>query len=99
LPHFAGPCHFSIYRSGMVVGGMMGLAGVGLTLWPERLHRSPLLKRVAILLGCAGVLAEGLYAAKEGPVAIVTNAFSLWVVLGPLIVGIHCLYRVFSKPA
>jgi hypothetical protein len=84
--------------SGMVLGGIMGLTGIGLSLWPERLHRSPRLKRTAILLGCAGILAEALYTATDGPRAIASNAFSLWVVVGPLIVGGHCLYRVFSKP-
>lgn len=85
--------------SGMVIGGISGLTGIGLALWPERLRRNPILKHAAILLGSAGILAEGLYAAKEGLRAITSNAFSLWVVLGPLIVGIHCLYRVYCKPA
>jgi sulfite exporter TauE/SafE len=79
--------------SGMVIGGILGLIGIWLALlWPELPHRSPL-KYVAILFTCAGLLAEGLYVAKEG----VSNIFSLWVVLGPLIVGVHCLYRVYRS--
>jgi hypothetical protein len=106
LPHLltSSPDGFVALRtflllSGVVIGGILGLTGIWLALRPERLHRSPLLKYAAILFSCAGLLAEGLYAATEGTREITSNVFPLWVVLGPLIVGIHCFYRVFSKPA
>ncbi len=97
-PSNSAALHSFILVSGMVIGGLLGLIGIGLAFRPERLHQNRKLKSTAVFLGCAGILAEGIYVAHEGLSAVASNCFSLWVVAGPLLVGAHCVYRVFLSP-
>ena len=76
----------------MVVGGMLGLLSIGMAFDPNRLRRSACLRMMAVAFGCAGILAEILFAQSGGGTP---NLFRLWVLLGPVLVGAHCAYRVF----
>jgi len=79
----------------MILCGTLGLTGITIAS-AERLRRDPRLKRLAVLFGCAGVAAETIYVLNEGFRATASNPFTLWALLGPLIIGLHCLYRSFQ---
>jgi hypothetical protein len=78
----------------------MGFLGLwtGVLLGPAGLCRRPRLKRIAILFGCAGILVDVPVLVAYGVMTIRNfdpeQLFMDWMLLGPLIVGIHCFYRL-----
>ena len=80
----------------MVVGGVSGLVSIGMAFEPDRLRRNVRLRMIAVAFGCAGILAEILYLQSIGSKEA-SNPVMLWIFLGPVVVGGHCAYRVFSQ--
>ena len=83
----------------MFLGGILGLTAIAMACSPNRLRRSPRLRLLALLFACAGVAAETVCIAEEGFRVTGSNLFMVWVLLGPLIIGLHCLYRIFHVEA
>jgi hypothetical protein len=84
--------HTVLLTAGMIVGGTLGLVAIAMAFNPDELRSRPRMRRVASLFGCAGVVALVGLVVDEGRRI---NVYELLVLLGPLIVGLHCLYRVF----
>ena len=80
----------------IVVGGGLGLISIVMAFQPHRLRRRAQLKIVALVFGCAGVLAEALYVQSVG-FWVAWNPGMMWILLGPVVVGAHCAYRVFLQ--
>ena len=78
----------------MLVGGILGLTGIAMALQPRTLRGRPKLKATALAFALMGILAEVCYVVEEGWTSVTSSVFSLWVLLGPLFVGVHCLYRL-----
>jgi hypothetical protein len=84
-----------LLASGTILGGILGIVAILMAYRPEKLRQSPRRKRLAIVFGCAGVCAELLYFVSGGLHDISSHLLARWVILGPLVVGVHCAYRVF----
>jgi uncharacterized membrane protein YpjA len=80
----------------MLGGGYLGLFAIGMALYPEVLQRNRTRKKLALVFACAGLAAELLYVHFEGLRHVLTNAFSIWMLIGPMVFGIHLLYRNYS---
>jgi hypothetical protein len=84
----------------IAIATTMGFLGLwtGVLLGPAGLCRRPRLKRIAILFGCAGILVDVPVLVAYGVMTIRNfdpeQLFMDWMLLGPLIVGIHCFYRL-----
>jgi hypothetical protein len=77
-----------------VIGGCAGLIAAWLgILIPQELQIRPNLKRIFLVFGCAGVAAMWGYIPEEGWRHLTLGR--LWIMLGPVIVGLSGLYRVF----
>ncbi len=77
------------------IGGCAGLiaAWMGILI-PEKLQRRPKLKRIFLVLACAGLAAISVYIPDKG---WRHQTLALWVVLGPVIIGACGLCRVFRR--
>jgi hypothetical protein len=78
-----------------VIGGILGFTAIFMSFNPVSLRSNPKRKWIAVLFGCFGILAEVVYVTQEGLNATISNPYVLWALLGPLLVGMHCFYRVF----
>lgn len=76
------------------IGGCAGLlaAWMGILI-PQKLQRHPNLKRIFLVFACAGVAAMWGYIPEEGWRHL--RLVRLWIMLGPAIMGLCGLYRVF----
>lgn len=76
-------------------GGCAGLiaAWMGILI-PQKLQRRPKLKRIFLVLACAGVAAISVYIPDK---AWRHSNLALWVVLGPVIIGACGLCGVFRR--
>src|ERR1700719_4683052 len=76
------------------VGGCVGLlaAWMGILI-PKELQIRPNLKRIFLVFACAGVAAMWGYIPEEGWRHL--TLARQWIMLGPVIVGLCGLYRVF----
>jgi hypothetical protein len=88
----------AVVLNGTMLGGISGIIAILMASRPDRLHDRPKLKRVAIVLGCAGICAEILYLIDGGLRDVASHFWAAWVALGPIVVGIHCAVRVFVSP-
>jgi peptidoglycan/LPS O-acetylase OafA/YrhL len=86
-----------VLATGTIVGGVLGIAAILIAYRPEKLRRRPRRKRLAIAFGCAGLCAEVLYFTNGGLGDVSSHWLARWVMLGPLVVGVHCAYRVFGR--
>lgn len=77
------------------IGGCAGLlaAWMGILI-PQKLQRHPNLKRICLVFACAGVAAMWGYIPEEGWRNL--RLVRLWIMLGPVIMGLCGLYRVFG---
>jgi len=82
--------------NGTMVGGALGIVSILMAYDPERLRQNQRRKRLAMIFAGSGVCALLLYFANGGANDSSSHLLARWVVLAPLAVGIHCLYRVFS---
>jgi hypothetical protein len=75
-------------------GGCAGLlaAWMGILI-PKKLQIRPNLKRIFLVFACAGVAAMWGYIPEEGWRHL--TLARQWIMLGPVIVGLCSLYRVF----
>src|ERR1700730_8856921 len=89
----------AIVLNGTVVGGVLGIVAILMAYRPERLRQSPKRKRLAVAFGCAGICAEALYFMSGGLSDVGSHLFARWVMLGPLIVGAHCVFRMLTHPS
>jgi len=80
----------------MLGGGSLGFLAIGMALCPEVLRRDRKRKKLALVFACAGLAAELLYVRFDGLRHVLTNAFSIWMLTGPIVFGIHLLYRIYS---
>jgi len=80
----------------MLGGGSLGLLAIGMALCPEVLRRDRTRKKLALVFACAGLAAELLYVHFVGLRHVLANAFSIWMLTGPIVFGIHLLYRIYS---
>jgi len=80
----------------MLGGGSLGLLAIGMALCPEVLQQNRTRKKLALVFACAGLAAELLYVHFAGLRHVLTNAFSIWMLTGPMVLGIHLLYRIYS---
>ena len=83
--------------------GILGLWTV-VTVRPVALLRRPRLVHIAVLSGCVGALVDIPILALFGKVEIrhfeANQLLVDWMLLGPLVVGIHSLYRLRAcRPA
>ena len=77
-----------------VIGGCAGLVAAWMgILIPEKLQIRPNLKRIFLVFAGAGVVAMWGYIPDEGWRHL--TPARLWIMLGPVIVGLGGLYRVF----
>jgi hypothetical protein len=88
----------AIVLNGTMIGGILGMAAILMAYRPGRLRQSAKLRRRAIIFACAGVCAAALYLTSEGLTNVMSNVFACWIIAGPLLVGFHCAYRVFTRP-
>lgn len=86
----------AIVLNGTMIGGVLGIIAILMAYGPEKLRGNPKRKRIAIIFGCAGLCAEVLYFASGGVGDVSSHLLARCVMLGPLIVGAHCAYRVFG---
>ncbi len=89
----------AIVLNGTMIGGILGMLAILMAYRPEKLRQSPRRKRLAIVFGCAGICAEVLYFVSGGSRDVSSHFLARWVMLGPVVVGIHCAYRVYVHPA
>jgi hypothetical protein len=87
----------AIVLNGTMIGGILGMAAILMAYRPERLRQNAKLKRRAIIFSFVGLCAATLYLISEGLTNVMSNVFRCWIVLGPLLLGAHCAYRVFLK--
>jgi hypothetical protein len=85
----------AVVLNGTMLGGISGIIAILMASRPHKLHDRPKLKRIAIVLGCAGICAEILYLIDGGLRDVASHFWAAWVALGPIVVGIHCAARVF----
>jgi hypothetical protein len=85
-----------LLATGTAVGGILGIVAILMAYRPERLRQNAGRKRIAIIFACAGLMAELLYFTNGGLGDVSSHLLAGWVMLGPLIVGAHCAYRVFG---
>jgi hypothetical protein len=85
----------AIVLNGTMIGGILGIAAILMAYRPPRLRENAKLKRRAIIFSCAGLGAAALYVTSEGLTNVMSNVFKSWIIVGPLLVGVHCAYRVF----
>lgn len=81
----------------MFVGGILGLASLVMAFDPDLLRSNLRLRGAAVVFAFAGICAEGVYVLSEGLPATASSLFATWAMLGPLLLGIHCAYRVFRR--
>jgi hypothetical protein len=86
-----------LLATGTIVGGILGIIGILMAYRPERLRQNAGRKRIAIMFACAGLGAELLYLSNGGLGDVSSHFLAGWVMLGPMIVGGHCAYRVFGR--
>lgn len=80
---------------GETVGGCAGLVAAWMgILIPKELKIRPNLKRIFLVFACAGVAAMWGYIPEEGWRHL--TLARQWIMLGPVVVGLCGLYRVFS---
>lgn len=85
--------------TGTMVGGLLGVVSILMAYRPATLRQRPKRKRLAVVFACAGVCAEVLYFVSGGLHDVSSHLLARWVMLGPLVVGVHCAYRVFVHPS
>ena len=88
----------AIVLNGTMVGGILGITAILMAYRPDKLRQRPQRKRLAIVFACAGLCAEMLYFTSGGLGDVSSHWLARWVMLGPLVVGAHCAYRVFGRP-
>jgi hypothetical protein len=84
-----------IVLNGTMIGGILGIAAILMAYRPHRLRENAKLKRRAMMFSCAGLGAAALYIASEGLTNVMSNLLKSWIIAGPLLLGVHCAYRVF----
>jgi hypothetical protein len=84
----------------VAIATILGLLSLwtGVLLAPSELGQRPRLRLILILLFCAGMLVDVPFLVLFGVSTLrnfaVEQTLMIWVLLGPLVVGIHCFYRV-----
>jgi len=96
-PQRAGLYAFALITA-MVGGGLLGLLAIAMAFHPEGLRRNPRRKALAFAFAGAGVSAEWLYVYSEGVRNVFSHPFSVWMLSGPVVFGVHLLYRL-NNPA
>lgn len=86
-----------LLATGTMVGGILGIAAILMAYRPEKLRQRPQQKRLTIVFACAGLCAEVLYFTSGGLGDVSSHWLARWVMLGPLVVGAHCAYRLFGR--
>jgi hypothetical protein len=89
----------AIVLNGTMIGGILGIVAILMAYRPEKLRQSPKRTRLSIVFGCAGICAEALYFMSGGLSDVGSHVFARWAMLGPLIVGAHCAFRVLKHPS
>lgn len=87
-----------LLATGTMVGGILGIVAILMAYRPDKLRQRPQRKRLAIVFAGAGLCAEVLYFTSGGLGDVSSHWLARWVMLGPLVVGAHCAYRVFGRP-
>src|SRR5581483_6512981 len=85
--------------SAMVFGGILGLVSIGLLSDVARFHNSRTRRVVAVVFGCAGLTAEMMFVAQGGMHTGKLDWLTVWILGGPVVVGIHFAYRAFRHNA
>ena len=86
--------------TGLMVGGILGIAGILMAWRPETLRNRPKAMRRAVLCASAGVCGETVYFILTGARDLAFDnltLFTLWMFLGPVIVGLHIIWRVIAS--
>jgi peptidoglycan/LPS O-acetylase OafA/YrhL len=97
LLHQANPMMLKsfFYITVMIIGGILGFISIIMAANPEQLRLRKRRRAITIAFGCAGIAASITFFLVDAQGFSSHNPLVYWVAFGPLLVGIHCAWRVF----